>query len=112
MSSTFEWKDIVGALPDGCVIPARGPPGHASSDFLALSVTHAEPPDEDDDEDGGEGEGVVADFDGALSPPPNPSGSDASARASTATPQTNSTVEMTKAHTDRTRFIATSRTST
>jgi hypothetical protein len=103
-------------LPDGCVIPASGPPGHASSDFLALSVTHAEPPDDPDDdaeEDTGEEvEGAVAGFDGALSPPPNPSGSDVSARASTATPPTISTVEMTKTHTDRTRFIATSRTST
>jgi hypothetical protein len=98
-------------LPDGWVIPASGPPGHASSDFLAWSVTHV-PPDEDDEDDSGdEDEGVAAGFDGALSPP-SPSGSDASARASAATPQTRSTVEMTNAHIDRTRFIVTSRTST
>jgi hypothetical protein len=79
-----------------------------------LSVTHIDPDDDEDelealDEAGGD-DGLA----GALSPPPRPSGSDASARASVAAPQTRSTVEMTYAKTERTRtrFIATSRTST
>jgi hypothetical protein len=80
-----------------------------------LSVTHVEADDDAEEELDDALEALDEGVDGlagALSPPPNPSGSEASARASTATPQTRSTVEMTYAHTDRTRFIATSRTST
>src|SRR5579872_1379165 len=40
-SSTLEWNDICGCLPPaGC---SCGPPGHAVSAAVALSVTHAPP---------------------------------------------------------------------
>src|SRR5579863_4278490 len=42
-SSTLEWNDICGCLP--CTGLSCGPPGHADSEFFAVSDTHT-PPDE------------------------------------------------------------------
>src|ERR1700722_13738746 len=103
MSSTFEWNDIAGALPWGTDWMA-GPSGQTSMFFLAVSETHAGPDELDEDEeedDGVEGPprpSSVAAI--AARPPPSTS---ASTTAGTPT-------HLTHAH--RTRFIATSRTST
>jgi hypothetical protein len=43
-SSTLEWNDICGCLP--CTGLSCGPPGHADSEFLAVSDTHTPPDDE------------------------------------------------------------------
>jgi hypothetical protein len=111
MSSTFEWNDIAGAFP-WLTDWMAGPSGQVSSVFFALSETHvlldAGAPDDDD--------ALGADE------PPNPSGPELSvaAEATRAPPSTSPTTATESAarrthafvHVDRTRFIATSRTST
>src|ERR1700722_2566719 len=106
MSSTFEWNDIAGALPWGTDWMA-GPSGQTSMFFLAWSETHTGPDEVDADEE----------EDAGVEGPPKPSGPPESvaAAAGRAPPSTRaSTTAGTPTHerTQRTRFIATSRTST
>jgi hypothetical protein len=111
MSSTFEWNDIAGALP-WVTDWIAGPSGQVSRVFFALSETH-------ELLDGG----ALEDDDGLeADEPPKPSGPELSgaAEATRAPPSTTPTTATESAarwthafvHPDRTRFIATSRTST
>jgi hypothetical protein len=111
MSSTFEWKDMVGAFPWPLTSKFFGPPfGHTSRFFFAWSETQTGPelvlPEESGFDDC-EGEEDDEDDDGVVG---KSSFADESAARETRAPP--ATSAMMTSENDRTRFILTSRTST